>query len=59
MPWAPASNRASAETHFYKRGASFDIPGEEVDGMDVEAVYAAGKKAMAGAATARARSSWR
>ena len=41
-----AVNRASAETHFYKRGASFNIPGEQVDGMDVEAVYAAGKKAM-------------
>jgi len=38
--------RSSAETHFYKRGASFNIPGEQVDGMDVEAVYEAGKKAM-------------
>jgi pyruvate dehydrogenase E1 component alpha subunit len=38
--------RASAEQHFYKRGASFNIPGEEVDGMDVEAVYAAGQKAV-------------
>jgi pyruvate dehydrogenase E1 component alpha subunit len=38
--------RSSAESHFYKRGASFNIPGEEVDGMDVEAVFAAGKKAM-------------
>src|SRR5271165_3812558 len=38
--------RSSAETHLYKRGASFDIPGEEVDGMDVEAVSAAGAKAM-------------
>ena len=37
--------RSSAETHFYKRGASFSIPGEQVDGMDVEAVYAAGQKA--------------
>jgi pyruvate dehydrogenase E1 component alpha subunit len=37
--------RSSAETHFYKRGASFNIPGEQVDGMDVEAVYAAGQKA--------------
>ncbi len=37
--------RASAETHLYKRGASFNIPGEEVDGMDVEAVRAAGAKA--------------
>jgi pyruvate dehydrogenase E1 component alpha subunit len=38
--------RASAETRFYKRGTAFNIPGEEVDGMDVEAVYAAGKKAV-------------
>jgi pyruvate dehydrogenase E1 component alpha subunit len=37
--------RSSAETHLYKRGISFDIPGEEVDGMDVEAVAAAGAKA--------------
>lgn len=39
--------RSSAETHFSKRGASFNIPGEEVDGMDVEAVYAAAQKAAA------------
>ena len=39
--------RASAETHLYKRGASFLIPGEEVDGMDVEIVAAAAKKAAA------------
>jgi pyruvate dehydrogenase E1 component alpha subunit len=37
--------RASAETHLYKRGISFQIPGEEVDGMDVEAVRAAALKA--------------
>jgi len=37
--------RSSAETHLYKRGTSFLIPGEEVDGMDVEAVMAAAKKA--------------
>ncbi|HEV2562381.1 MAG TPA: pyruvate dehydrogenase (acetyl-transferring) E1 component subunit alpha [Rhizomicrobium sp.] len=39
--------RSSAETHFYKRGASFNIPGEQVDGMDVAAVFEAGKKAIA------------
>jgi pyruvate dehydrogenase E1 component alpha subunit len=39
--------RSSAETHFYKRGASFNISGEQVDGMDVEAVHAAGEKAVA------------
>jgi len=38
--------RSSAETQFYKRGASFNIPGEQVDGMDVEAVHAAGEKAV-------------
>ena len=37
--------RSSAQAELYKRGASFNIPGEEVDGMDVEAVFAAGKKA--------------
>jgi len=39
--------RSSAESHFYKRGASFNIPGKEVDGMDVEAVYAAAQQAVA------------
>jgi len=37
--------RASSETHLYKRGASFNIPGVEVDGMDVLAVKAAGEEA--------------
>ena len=37
--------RASAETQLHKRGASFNIPGEEVDGMDVEAVIEAGARA--------------
>ena len=37
--------RASSETQLYKRGASFRIPGEEVDGMDVLAVRAAARKA--------------
>jgi pyruvate dehydrogenase E1 component alpha subunit len=39
--------RSSAQADLYKRGASFNIPGEEVDGMDVEAVFAAAKKAAA------------
>ena len=39
--------RASAETQFYKRGASFNIPGSQVDGMDVAAVFAAGQEAVA------------
>jgi len=38
--------RSSAQPQLFKRGASFAIPGEEVDGMDVEAVAAAGKKAV-------------
>lgn len=38
--------RASAQTNLSKRGLSFNIPGEQVDGMDVCAVRAAGAKAM-------------
>jgi len=38
--------RSSSETHLYKRGASFGIPGEEVDGMDVLAVRDAGRRAV-------------
>jgi pyruvate dehydrogenase E1 component alpha subunit len=41
-----AVTRASSQTDFSKRGVSFNIPGEQVDGMDVRAVYAAGKKAV-------------
>jgi pyruvate dehydrogenase E1 component alpha subunit len=40
-------SRASAQTNFSKRGVSFNIPGEQVDGMDVRAVKAAGEKATA------------
>jgi pyruvate dehydrogenase E1 component alpha subunit len=40
-----AVTRASAQTNFAKRGVSFNIPGEQVDGMDVRAVKAAGEKA--------------
>ena len=40
-------NRASAQTDFSKRGTSFNIPGEQVDGMDVRAVKAAADKAAA------------
>jgi pyruvate dehydrogenase E1 component alpha subunit len=39
--------RASAQTDFSRRGISFNIPGEKVDGMDVRAVKAAGEKAVA------------
>jgi pyruvate dehydrogenase E1 component alpha subunit len=38
--------RSSAETHLFKRGSSFNIPGEQVDGMDVLAVRAAADKAV-------------
>ncbi|MBP6689422.1 MAG: pyruvate dehydrogenase (acetyl-transferring) E1 component subunit alpha [Hyphomonadaceae bacterium] len=38
--------RSSSETHLHKRGVSFNIPGEEVDGMDVVAVREAGKRAV-------------
>jgi pyruvate dehydrogenase E1 component alpha subunit len=37
--------RASSQTHLYKRGDSFNIPGVEVDGMDVVAVRNAGAEA--------------
>jgi pyruvate dehydrogenase E1 component alpha subunit len=42
--------RSSAETHLFKRGISFNIPGDEVDGMDVVAVREA---ALAAAEHAR------
>jgi len=42
-------SRSTAEVHLYKRGASHNIPGEVVDGMDVERVYEAGQKAVQGA----------
>jgi pyruvate dehydrogenase E1 component alpha subunit len=38
--------RASATTELYRHGESFGIPGEQVDGMDVLAVRAAGEKAV-------------
>ena len=39
--------RSSATTDLSRRGLSFNIPGEQVDGMDVRAVRAAGEKAVA------------
>jgi pyruvate dehydrogenase E1 component alpha subunit len=39
--------RSSAEVELYKRGLSFEIPGEQVDGMDVLAVREAGARAAA------------
>jgi pyruvate dehydrogenase E1 component alpha subunit len=38
--------RASATTNLSQRGRSFDIPGEQVDGMDIRAVKTAGDKAV-------------
>jgi len=38
--------RASSETHLHRRGQSFNIPGFEVDGMDVLAVKAAAEQAV-------------
>jgi pyruvate dehydrogenase E1 component alpha subunit len=39
-------DRVSATTDLSHRGLSFDIPGEQVDGMDVRAVKAAGERAV-------------
>ncbi len=41
-----AVSRASAQQDFSKRGVSFNIPGEQVDGMDVIAVREAGSRAL-------------
>ena len=38
--------RHASETELFKRGISFEIPGQEVDGMDVQAVRDAGQKAV-------------
>jgi pyruvate dehydrogenase E1 component alpha subunit len=38
--------RATAQSDFSRRGASFDIPGEQVDGMDVRLVRDAAARAM-------------
>ena len=39
-------NRSSSTIDLSQRGASFGIPGEQVDGMDVRAVKAAGERAI-------------
>mgnify|MGYP002623050260 CR=1 FL=1 len=45
--------RASARTDLYHRGQAYGIPGEQVDGMDVVAVKAAGEKAVNHARTGK------
>ena len=42
-----STERSSSTTDFSQRGASFAIPGEQVDGMDVRAVRAAGERVVA------------
>ncbi|MPS69351.1 pyruvate dehydrogenase (acetyl-transferring) E1 component subunit alpha [Novosphingobium aerophilum] len=41
-----AVKRGSAETHFYRRGTAFRIPGMQVDGMDVLEVRKAAELAL-------------
>ena len=38
--------RASSQVELFRRGESFNVPGEQVDGMDVLAVAEAGRKAV-------------
>ena len=45
--WAPRSRAPRRPRISPSAGCSFDIPGEQVDGMDVRAVKAAGEKAVA------------
>ncbi len=40
-----AVKRSTSFTELYKKGLSFGIPGFQVDGMDIEAVYSAAKQA--------------
>ncbi len=42
-----SSKRSTSTPDLYTRGEAFGIPGEAVDGMDVQAVKAAGEKAVA------------
>lgn len=41
-----STKRHAADTQLFKRGESFGIPGVQVDGMDVLAVYEASKKVI-------------
>ncbi len=51
--------RSSAQTDFSKRGISFNIPGRQVDGMDVRAVKAAGEEAVAWCRAGKGPISWK
>ena len=42
-----AVKRSSAETHFYRRGTAFRIPGMDVDGMDVLKIRQGAEQALA------------
>lgn len=42
-----AHERATSEPEIYKKGSAFGMPGVEVDGMDVLAVYSTAKEAIA------------
>jgi pyruvate dehydrogenase E1 component alpha subunit len=42
-----STERSSAGNDLYRRGAAYDIPGKQIDGMDVLAVKAAGEEAVA------------
>lgn len=42
-----AAERSASEPRFHRRGVSFGIPGESIDGMDVEAVRQAASRAAA------------
>jgi pyruvate dehydrogenase E1 component alpha subunit len=42
-----STKRHAADTELYKRGESFQIPGVQVDGMNVLSVYEAAKKVIA------------
>jgi len=42
-----STKRSTKSPSYWERGAAYGIPGEEVDGMDVLAVKAAGEKAVA------------
>lgn len=46
-----ALHRGVAQTKIYRKGEAFDIPGEPIDGMDVDAVHDAAKRAVARART--------